>query len=196
LLIVESKKQTAARLATIIAELKSKRDATKTELDAYVRSIGLAAVDGADVHALHVLNEEKRNLENDLVAIDAQIVEVNRRLETTHAEESRAEGERLRKKQIADYVELDSLARRMADKIIEIDQNNRRLADLGASRPFNIALRAWRKPNPMPLDACLDAEVRRAELQSFVSERKIVVGLNYADGALAEVIALMRAARK
>lgn len=135
MLIVESKKQTAARLATIIAELKSKRDATKTELDAYIRSIGLAAVDGADVHVLHVLNEEKRNLENDLVAIDAQIVEVNRRLETTHAEESRAEGERLRKKQIADYVELDSLARRMADKIIEIDQNNRRLADLGASRP-------------------------------------------------------------
>jgi hypothetical protein len=193
---MESKEQTGARLATIIAELKSKRDATKTELDAYVRSIGLAAVDGADVDVLHVLNEEKRNLEDDLAAIDAQIAEVNRRLETTHAEESRAEGDRLRKKQIADYVELDSLARRMADKIIEIEQNNRRLSDLGASRPFNIALRAWRKSNPMPLDVYLDADVRRAELQSFVSERKIVVGFNYADSAFAEVIALMRAARK
>ena len=196
MLIMESKEQTAARLATIIAELKSKRETTKTELDSYVRSIGFAAVDGADVHVLHVLNEEKRNLEDDLAAIDAQIAEVNRRLETTHTEESRAEGERLRKKQIANYVELDSLARRMADKIIEIEQNNRRLSDLGASRPFNIALRAWRKSNPMPLDACLDAEARRAELQSFVSECKIVVGLNYADSAVAEVIALMRATRK
>jgi len=189
LLIVESKKETAARLATIIAELKSKRETTKTELDAYVRSIGLAAVNGADVH---VLNAEKRNLEDDLVAIDAQIAELNRRLETTHAEESRAEGERLRKKQIADYLELDRLARRMADKIIEIEQNNRRLSELGASCPFNIALRAWRKSNLVLLDACLDAEARCAELQSFVREYKIVVGLNYADSALAEVIALMR----
>jgi hypothetical protein len=176
-------------LPPIIAELKGKRETAKTELDAYVRSTDYR------LSMVHVLNKERRNLEDDLAAIDARIAEVNRRLEAAHAEESRAEEERLRKKQIADYLELDSLARRMADKIIEIERNNRHLLDLGASRPFNIALRAWRKSNPMPLDVCLDAGVRRAELQSFVSERKIVVGLNYADSALAEVIALMRAAR-
>jgi hypothetical protein len=190
---VTCKKQTAARLAAILAELKGRRETTKTDLDAYVRSIELAAVDGADVR---VLNEEKRNLEDDLAAIDAQIAEVNRWLATAHAEESKAEGERLRKKQIADYVELDSLARRIADKIVEIEQNNTRLSDLGASRPFNIALREWHKSNLMPLNAGLDAEVRRAELQSFVRERKIVVGLDYAGSALAEVIALMRADTK
>ena len=38
----------------------------------------------------------------------------------------------------------------------------------------------------------IDSEAaRRTELQSFVSERKIVVGLNYADSAVAEVITLM-----